>query len=218
MGSWLAVHAELAPGRDTAVTYSCRFLFHSIRERPVLFLVWVDPLSISQRDSLFAINIMAVNPQTAVLALDGGDPRLNDNADNVVPAETYSRRDVSFEEYMYYAAITRAEEKEANARYIEARGPKSFKKIVGARFSRGHASDLATVTPNESVEEKPESDNGAQVTVQRQHYITPSQEKMTSRAIRTASWGTIFYLITTDILGPTGAPYVLSLFASISKY
>ncbi|KAK6205993.1 hypothetical protein LQW54_008058 [Pestalotiopsis sp. IQ-011] len=149
---------------------------------------------------------MAVNPQSAVLALDGGDPRLNNNVDNVVPAETYSRRDVSFEEYMYYAAITRAEEKEANARYIEARGPKSFKKIVGARFSKGHSNELATVTANESVGEKSETENGAQVIVQNQHYITPSQEKTTSRAIRTASWGTIFYLITTDILGPTGAP------------
>ncbi|KAI4594640.1 hypothetical protein KJ359_007730 [Pestalotiopsis sp. 9143b] len=105
---------------------------------------------------------MAVNPQSVVLALDGGDPRLNNNVDNGVPAETYSRRDVSFEEYMYYAGITRAEEKEANTRYIETRGPKSFKKIVGARFSKGHSNGLATATPNESVGEKSETDNGAQ--------------------------------------------------------
>lgn len=31
-----------------------------------------------------------------------------------------------------------------------------------------------------------------------------------NRMLRTASWGSVFYLITTDILGPTSAPYAIS--------
>ncbi|KAF3012766.1 hypothetical protein E8E14_003045 [Neopestalotiopsis sp. 37M] len=151
---------------------------------------------------------MALFPQSASLALDGGDPRLNNTGD-VVPAENFSRRDVSFEEYMYYAAITRAEEKEANERFIQARGPRSLKNIVQARFSKGHTGTVSA-TPNESAGEKSELDNATKRPVQTRQYVTPEEQRMTSRAVRTAGWGTIFYLITTDILGPTGAPWAFA--------
>lgn len=42
--------------------------------------------------------------------------------------------------------------------------------------------------------------------------VTDAEWRTAARALRTASWGTIFYLITTDILGWSGAPFV---FASV---
>jgi hypothetical protein len=81
----------------------------------------------------------------AGLALEGNDPRdpshaiLGDNE----PVETQLLHNihdpsVTFEEYIYYATITRAEEKIANERYVAAAGPKSFKSVVKNRFSKGH--------------------------------------------------------------------------------
>lgn len=36
--------------------------------------------------------------------------------------------------------------------------------------------------------------------------VSAEQWEQASRAVRTASWGAIFYLTVTDILGPTSAP------------
>jgi hypothetical protein len=36
------------------------------------------------------------------------------------------------------------------------------------------------------------------------------ERENTSRALRLASWSTVFYLITTDILGPFNAPYAIA--------
>ncbi|KAI1139452.1 transmembrane amino acid transporter protein-domain-containing protein [Hypoxylon sp. FL0543] len=165
------------------------------------------------------------NISPANLALDGGDPRKpssqaeNDRTEMVGRIEHDKDRVVSFEEYMYYAAITRAEEKEANARFIAARGPRTIKNIIKGRFSNGHAEKAA---PNPQVadtlsiqvtEEKWRGGDGPQVpksTGIGNYGITEEQRKTASRAARTASWGTIFYLITTDILGPTGAPWAFA--------
>lgn len=80
----------------------------------------------------------------ANLALEGNDPRdpqhaLTGAAD---PVETQLLRaahdpSVSFEEYMYWAAATRAEEKAANDRYVAAAGPKTVKSVLLNRFSKG---------------------------------------------------------------------------------
>jgi hypothetical protein len=72
--------------------------------------------------------------QLANLALEGGDPRDPDH-----PVRTISHGNqcveqqqihaihdpsISFEEYLYYANITRAEEKEANDQFVTTAGPK----------------------------------------------------------------------------------------------
>ncbi|CAH2355271.1 hypothetical protein CLIB1423_23S01662 [[Candida] railenensis] len=38
----------------------------------------------------------------------------------------------------------------------------------------------------------------------------PSEVEVANRMARTASWGSVFYLITTDILGPQNAPYAIA--------
>ncbi|OTA90957.1 hypothetical protein M434DRAFT_77067 [Hypoxylon sp. CO27-5] len=165
------------------------------------------------------------NISPANLALDGGDPRkMSFQAENkateiVGHIEHLQDRVISFEEYMYYAAITRAEEKEANARFIAARGPRTIKNVIKGRFSKGHA-EKATSNPQvvnslsaEETQEKRHHGDALQVSESNgigNHGITEEQQKTASRAMRTASWGTIFYLITTDILGPTGAPWAFA--------
>jgi hypothetical protein len=153
----------------------------------------------------------------AALALEGNDPRdpshaiLGDNE----PVETqllHNSHDpsVTFEEYIYYATITRAEEKIANERYVAAVGPKSFKSVVKNRFSKGHVETVAPdslSTDNNSTGEKTGHDeNGVIIPRGNLGGVTDSEWKNASRAVRTAGWSSVFYLITTDILGPFSVP------------
>ncbi|KAI8962803.1 transmembrane amino acid transporter protein-domain-containing protein [Daldinia sp. FL1419] len=164
---------------------------------------------------------MATNPP-ANLALDGGDPRkpslqADNGINSTASVECTNNKKVSFEEYMYYAAITRAQEKEANARYIAARGPQTFKSVIKGRFSKGRMEQDAYAEVVGSISGDPGEKTYRDGTLEiagsnniKNHGVTEAQRQTTSRALRTASWGTVFYLITTDILGPTGAPWAFA--------
>ncbi|KAI1476889.1 transmembrane amino acid transporter protein-domain-containing protein [Daldinia eschscholtzii] len=164
---------------------------------------------------------MAVNP-LANLALDGGDPRksslqIENGTNDRVSTEYTNDRVVGFEEYMYYAAITRAQEREANVKYKVARGPQTLKSVIKGRFSSGKigqdAYDEVVGSISEVTGEKDRRNGESQVagTVDKEnHGITGAQRRTANRALRTAGWGTVFYLITTDILGPTGAPWAFA--------
>jgi hypothetical protein len=153
----------------------------------------------------------------AGLALEGNDPRdpshaiLGDNE----PVETQLLHNihdpsVTFEEYIYYATITRAEEKIANERYVAAAGPKSFKSVVKNRFSKGHvetvAPDFSSTDNNSTGEKTGHDENGVIIPSRNLGGVTDSEWKSASRAVRTAGWSSVFYLITTDILGPFSVP------------
>lgn len=156
----------------------------------------------------------------AALALEGNDPR--DPAHPVVgdnePVETqllHNSHDptVTFEEYNYYATITRAEEKIANERYVAAAGPKSIKSIIKNRFSKGYqesATPDSPMTNNNSDGEKTElgekGDTDVVSTRRNLGGVSDSEWRSASRAVRTAGWSSVFYLITTDILGPFSVP------------
>lgn len=72
--------------------------------------------------------------QMANLALEGGDPRdpehpvatITHGNQSVEQQQIHAIHDpsITFEEYMYYATITRQEEKHANERFVAASGPK----------------------------------------------------------------------------------------------
>jgi hypothetical protein len=155
----------------------------------------------------------------ANLALEGGDPR--DPQHHVIvdePVETQLLRaahdpSVTFEEYMYWAALTRAEEKVANERYVAAAGPKTFKSILKNRFSKGHIEAVTVDAPSESgfsgSEKGSQNEKPGEPTPQANLMrVTPDEWKMASRAVRTAGWSSVFYLVTTDILGPFSVPCV----------
>lgn len=63
------------------------------------------------------------------------------------------------------------------------------------------------------------ADNGIIAATEKTHVNEPSEDQYgvsetewerAQRATRTATWGTIFYLITTDILGPYNVPWAIS--------
>lgn len=161
----------------------------------------------------------------ANLALEGGDPR---NVEHPVtaatgePIETQLLRaahdsSVTFEEYVYWASITRAEEKIENRKHMAASGPKTFKSIIKNRFSNYKAPTTAIDSPrSDSIKETPTEDRSEKLmgsptrTPGNLGGVSDSEYKNASRAIRTAGWSSVFYLITTDILGPFSTPYVQS--------
>lgn len=135
---------------------------------------------------------------------------------------------VSLLEFTYWAKIERAEEVEAERKYREQQGPWTFKKMIKNRFSKGVHHE------NKKREEAARREQQAQGVLQSADEkggektqvanldtnqsssdtssVTVSEEewKTAARALRTASWGSVFYLITTDILGWSGCPYVLN--------
>ncbi|KPM45716.1 hypothetical protein AK830_g802 [Neonectria ditissima] len=131
----------------------------------------------------------------------GGDPHLSLSKNEAFIAEQpFDAHDpsITFEEFMYWAKITRLDELAANQAYIEGRGPRSIKTTIKDRFSKGdNGLTVNTNTPSASGNE----DNTVITSVSDQEW------KQASRALRTAGWGAIFYLITTDILGPFSTPW-----------
>jgi hypothetical protein len=145
--------------------------------------------------------------QPASLALDGGDPRLpsaeldekiangtqaaSGPVGGIQPHQRHTHDPtVTFEEYHFYAKQTRAEE--------ESHPPSGRETKL-----------LSLIFPSKS-------DGGVQrAPANGDHKVNGSvisDEEWTnaSRALRTATRGAIFYLITTDILGPFALPYAFA--------
>lgn len=163
------------------------------------------------------------------LAAEGGDPRLP-SFDEAIRAEEIHAQDdddsVTFEEYMYYANLTRADERLANEEYLRVRGPTTIKTIIQDRFATG-VTKTATPEARESaptekpIAEKSENSengengeksekNGNQSEEPDRWGVTQNEWRTASRAMRTAGWGSIFFLITTDILGPFTTPWAFA--------
>lgn len=111
---------------------------------------------------------------------------------------------------MYYAAITRAEEKIANEQHVAAMGPKTIKSILKNRFSKG-SHIITNISPPAHVLSTIENSGIEKVSApgspsQNAALVSEAEWKNASRAVRTAGWSSVFYLITTDILGPFSVP------------
>lgn len=162
---------------------------------------------------------------------ESGDPRLHAEERQVLDAIEYSREkevlasrekelnsnekhqgssikpqqrlihdpDVSFAEYYHYSRQTRAEE--------ETHPTVGKTGVMGILFpsksgpGAGHTSD-----------EDEAKENNVHVTgsLEARAVISDDEWAQASRALRTATQGTAFYLITTDILGPFGLPYAIA--------
>ncbi|KAH8900608.1 transmembrane amino acid transporter [Thozetella sp. PMI_491] len=120
-------------------------------------------------------------------------------------------KSITFEEYLYWAAITRAEEEADNAKYVEHKGPMTAKSMLKDRFSTYKYQSEKTQPAG--VEKTNGQDAPTDSAAQNDAIITgvaPDEWKQASRAIRTAGWGGVFYLITTDILGPFSTPWAFA--------
>lgn len=102
---------------------------------------------------------------------------------------------VTFEEYHYYARRTREEEK-----HFES--PKLRWREIINRSTNKDAPQIDAGTDG-----KVPKDNFADK--ENRLHITDEEWTNASRAMRTASWGAAFYLITTDILGPYGVGFAM---------
>ena len=153
--------------------------------------------------------------QPASVVLDLGDPRLHEkerdandtidylsqNGSGAGAIRPQHRRlhdpNVTFEEYLHYAQLTRAEEDRSVAKETG---------ILSIIFPSKNDKGVQQVTENASRDASKinTSDMANRMT------ITDEEWTNASRALRTASRGAIFYLITTDILGPFGLPFAFA--------
>ena len=141
-----------------------------------------------------------------ILALDGGDPRepsaqaLGEAQTTVTHHDPRKLHDssVTFEEYLHYAKISRAD-----TRYEDPEH--------SYRFWQRRKTSSPIAAPDPAVISEKTSDEKAMSTGSREaapQYMTITDDEYVtaSRAIRTATWGSVFFLITTDILGPFSTP------------
>jgi hypothetical protein len=152
---------------------------------------------------------MATTGMVAAIAGDGGDPRINDGqlttGEGPIPPSTRLLHDpaVTFEEYHYYAGLTRAEEDETFRTNPPTTG---LMQVLFPTKSDGgvKAIEVSPRSPGDSSNEKDEK-GGSTVPIRDQRIaISEAEWTNASRALRTASGAACFYLITTDILGPFG--------------
>ncbi|GAV28244.1 hypothetical protein PMKS-001714 [Pichia membranifaciens] len=130
--------------------------------------------------------------------------------------------DVPLEEFLYHAKLQRELEKSPD--YGEAAPTVPLWNVIKTRLlnkpsgkivTAAGASDSHSATSfRSSAEEVSEKDEKLQI-VNQQSYDLINEPIYTSkenanRMLRVASWGSVFYLITTDILGPTSAPYAIA--------
>jgi hypothetical protein len=118
---------------------------------------------------------------------------------------------VSWSEFRYWAKIDRAEEVESERRYRQSQGPWTLSKFIKGRFSKGqHAQSHDAAASNNGTTSMPYDEKSAAVvptdSASGSIEVTEEEWKTASRALRTAGWGAIFFLVTTDILGWSSAP------------
>lgn len=105
--------------------------------------------------------------------------------------------DVSFQEYVHYACLTRQEQdslpKPQHGKNFLAYLIPNLQKLETGMLEASHTTvDINT------------SDREQRKTISDEEWVNAS------RALRTATAGAVFYLITTDILGPFGLPYAFA--------
>jgi hypothetical protein len=102
---------------------------------------------------------------------------------------------VMFEEYLYYAEQTRREEENI---------PRVHK-LDFIKSKVGKKTDVVADDPTKGPTTKETDVQGGPPGYS--HGVSDEEWAVASRAARTATWGAVFYLITTDILGPyRGSP------------
>ncbi|KAI4266359.1 MAG: hypothetical protein L6R38_008797 [Xanthoria sp. 2 TBL-2021] len=135
----------------------------------------------------------------------GDDPHQDVGA--VVGGEHGSRRrstsglhdpNVTFEEYYYYALQSRAHPSEAPD------APSSASTSRMSKFMPFGKRDAPSANNNAAMDEK---NSEGSFTAHSWHNVSDEERLQASRALRTATWGAVFYLITTDILGPYTTAY-----------
>ncbi|KAJ5770331.1 uncharacterized protein N7511_002382 [Penicillium nucicola] len=124
----------------------------------------------------------------------------------------YLDSSITFENYAYWAKRSREIEKSMPT---TSAGVASLKNLLTGKKTAPAPAQSSQEVPvtTETTEKKsdlppPEETKTAHAT--ENWGITESEWEQAQRAVRTATWGSIFYLLATDILGPTNVPWAFS--------
>lgn len=120
---------------------------------------------------------------------------------------------VTYEEYVYWAKVEREMEVEEN-KVFQAEHGSPLKNQIKNVFSKSgrekaKAEKEARLQTLAHLDEKQPGGVVTGVDNAGQHddlHVSDAEWRTAARALRTASWGQMFFLITTDILGWSGAP------------
>ena len=138
----------------------------------------------------------------------GSDSSPEKRSAEIVHSSTYIRPqarrlhdpDVSFEEYQYYARHTRDQEKHLPTPKLR------WREILSRKSEPEQEQDAAHFDANLTAGDVPQVNLANKET---RLQITDEEWVYANRAFRTASTGAVFYLITTDILGPYGVGFAM---------
>lgn len=149
-----------------------------------------------------------VNLGGNALNLDGGDLRVGSSAgigfgdtSETTRSAIHKLHDssISFEEYTHYPAITRVDDRTVVPVRTENAYTVSSLKALNP-FSKKTPAMATEVEVNEKGTSSPSPDRAQPLVIPEKDYI------QASRAVHTFTWGAVFFLITTDILGPFSTP------------
>jgi hypothetical protein len=104
---------------------------------------------------------------------------------------------VTIEEYMYWAAITRHEE----SLLPKIKGPVA--KLLGSSKSDAAIHNTRSEAPTSEMK-------GLKAAPPTAVAVSDGEWYRAERAARTAGWSAVFYLITTDVLGPYTVPWAMA--------
>ncbi|OAP65406.1 hypothetical protein AYL99_01378 [Fonsecaea erecta] len=154
---------------------------------------------------------------------DGGLPAKPDRPETYISPSQRKLYDsaVTFEEYVHYANRTREEEKAQQNIPDGGIMQQVFRRKSSVAAAAGVPVDNSVdaaekekaekaVTPGANGHDSQENEQPRRRSIFSRHSVVSEEEwRNASRALRTASWGAGFYLITTDILGPYGVGFAL---------
>lgn len=119
---------------------------------------------------------------------------------------------ISFEEFRYWAAITREDERHANTAFAKTNSgssPQGIDKLKALFFNTQKKSAQDSAAIADSIAKADVS----QPTPAHDDIMTSVSEeewKAASRAFRTASWGSCFYLIIADVINMFSTPWAFA--------
>jgi len=138
-------------------------------------------------------------PLAATVALDKHDPLILSTGQDLVPATRLAWNGaVTIEEYMYWASISRHEE----SLLPKLKGPVA-KLFTSSKSDAAADSNNQSQTSNSELKDLKAAPPDAVA-------VSDGEWHQAQRAARTAGWAAVFYLITTDVLGPYTVPWAMA--------
>lgn len=121
----------------------------------------------------------------------------------------YLDSSITFENYVYWA--NRSREYEKHIRTDDKGFSQWANMLIGKKPKDTPEPTAPTLSETTDEKKTDPSTNAAANSDGTDNYgVTETEWEQAQRAARTATWGSIFYLITTDILGPTNVPWAIS--------